>query len=406
MKSSKKIDSFQQIKVDELKPGMYVTGIFKTPTSRLRVKSEGYIRDLKKISDLKKAGIHFVSIDPSKEKKQDKIDNIFSNTTNEEQQKPTNTVSLDKEIQRAVTVVEEAKKLQKKFIKSIKTSQHINLNVADKVTSSIVDCVTRNKDALMCMSGLRSKNSYLIEHIINTSVLMTIFANYLGFDEETTQQLALGAFLHETGKVLLPEDILNKPTKLTPLEYDMIKSHILLGIEKLQTSDNKLSDITLAVVSQQSERLDGSGYPNSLSNDDISLYGRMMAIIDSYDAMTSERVYRKAIAPINAFKKLMNVTPDKLDQELVEKFIQCLGVYPVGTLVKLNSGKVGLVSQLNNNKPLNPFVRVFYNVKLKQAIPIQEIDLSKSKFHDQIDSSINPEDFNLNLIGFFKEAFS
>lgn len=131
----------------------------------------------------------------------------------------------------------------------------------------------------------------------------------------------------------------------------------------------------------------------------------MMNIIDRYDAMTSDRVYRSSMPPINAFKKLMAATPDKLDQELVEQFIQCLGVYPIGTLVKLHSGKVGIVSKLNPNKPLNPFVQVFYNVRLNQTIPITEIDLSRSKFNDQIDSCVKPEEFSLNLLGFFKEAF-
>jgi len=131
----------------------------------------------------------------------------------------------------------------------------------------------------------------------------------------------------------------------------------------------------------------------------------MIAIIDSYDAMTSDRPYRKGLPPINAFKILMSEAPQHYDETLVEKFIQCMGIYPVGTLVKLTSGKLGLISRLNKQRPLHPFVRVFYNARMNQAIPISEIDLSLPKHKDQIDCSIRPEEFNLNLIGFFKTAF-
>jgi len=131
----------------------------------------------------------------------------------------------------------------------------------------------------------------------------------------------------------------------------------------------------------------------------------MIAIVDSYDAMTADRVFKTSMQPINAFKILMAESPSSYDQSLVEQFIQCLGVYPVGTLVKLTSGKLGLISKLNPNKPLQPFVRVFYNTRLNQSIALEEINLSKKKYNDQIEKCIKPEEFNINLIGFFKAAF-
>jgi len=161
----------------------------------------------------------------------------------------------------------------------------------------------------------------------------------------------------------------------------------------------------MRMLSEHHERLDGSGYPNGLKGDEISKYGRMIAIVDSYDAMTCERPYKASMHPIAAFKALIAESPTYYDEELVEKFVQCLGVYPVGTLVKLNSGKLGLISKLNARKPLHPYVKVFYNTRLNQAVPIEEINLSKCKYKDQIDCCIKPEEFNLNLLGFFKTAF-
>lgn len=391
--------SLQQISVDELKPGMYVVALYETPETKIKINSEGYIKTEQIIEQLQSSGVHFVSVDPSKEKPVDSIDKVLG-------QEHDDIVSdnLATEIKKAKNIIDDAKKIQQEFINSFKSADKVNLQTAEKITLSIIASVFRNQDALLCYSNLRDKNSYLMEHSIKTSILMTLFARFLKFDDKTVRQLSLGAFLHDTGKALIAEEIINKPGKLTEQEYGKVKNHINLALKRL-TKINALNEITIKVIKEQSECLDGSGYPNGLKGDEISVYGRMMNIIDRYDAMTSERVYKSSIAPIKAFKKLMAETPDKLDQELVEQFIQCLGVYPIGTLVKLESGKVGLVTKLNNKKPLNPFVQVFYNVRLNQTIPIKEIDLSQPKFNDQIDSCVKPEEFNLNLLGFFKEAF-
>lgn len=267
----------------------------------------------------------------------------------------------------------------------------------------MVDSIFRNEDALTCMSRLQTKDSYLTEHSLNVSILMSVFAKYLGIDKRVIQELTLGAFLHDIGKVMIPAEILNKRGALTVKEHKIMQSHVALGLKMLEETPS-ISHIAVQMVKEHHERLDGSGYPNQLKGDEISRYGRMIAIIDSYDAMTCERPYKKSVHPINAFKTLVSES-SLYDEELVEKFIQCLGVYPVGTLVKLNSGKLGLISKLNKKKPLHPHVRVFYNTRMNQAIPIKEINLSESKYKDQIDCCIKPEEFNINLLGFFKTAF-
>jgi HD-GYP domain-containing protein (c-di-GMP phosphodiesterase class II) len=233
---------------------------------------------------------------------------------------------------------------------------------------------------------------------------MSIFAKYLGFDREVIEQLALGAFLHDIGKVLIPPEILHKPGKFTPQEYEVMKSHVYLGMEVLEDSPG-LSKLIIEIVAQHHERLDGKGYPNQLNEQQVTQYGRMIAIVDSYDAMTAERVYKAGMHPIKAFKILMKETDNGYDTALVEQFINCLGIYPIGTLVKLTSGKLGLISRLNKAQPLLPFVRVFYNTRLNQAIAMEELDLSQAKHKDQIDCCIKPQDFNINLLRFFKEAF-
>ncbi len=397
----------KKIPLAKLNTGMYVTAVFKKGRD-VAVKSEGYINNKAAIDKLKKIGIVEVMVDPSKEKKKEKVDKALpdipstplKNKVNNEN-KP---VPIEIEMKKAKKLYSDAKVLQTKLLSDIATGKEIDVNEVKQSTDAIVESIFKNQDALSCMSRLRMKDEYLIEHSLNVSILMTIFAKHLALEKTLIEQLALGAFLHDIGKILVPSEVLHKPGKLTAEEYEVMKQHVTLGINVLEELPD-ISTTVLSTVKEHHERLDGKGYPNKLSSDNISQYGRMIAIVDSYDAMTAERVYKAGMSPIKAFKILVGDAPNSYDEELVEKFIQCLGVYPVGTLVKLNSGKLGLISQLNRSRPLHPYVKVFYNTRLNQAIPIEEINLSESKHKDQIDSCIRPEEFKINLPAFFKAAF-
>lgn len=427
----------QSIPINELIPGMYVVAI-SYRKKNITIKSEGYILKQESVDKLIKAGIKSVIVDPTKQKKLESIDKVFSdvppisendientleNGNNEESAETPNaknikgysapdvtlynkepSVSIDQELLKANKLYDNAKSIQEKIIKSLRAHKTLNVKQLEENTNKMVDSIFRNQDALSCMSQLRDKDSYLVDHALNCSVLMSIFAKHLEIDANIIQELTLGAFLHDIGKVRIDDSVLNKPGELTEQEFDEVKTHVSHGLKILEDSPN-ISNIAMTLVREHHERLNGLGYPMHLIGDDISKYGRMMAIVDSYDAMTSDRPYKKGVFPIQAFKKLLRKCPDYYDEALVNEFIKCLGVYPVGTLVKLTSGKLGIISQLNSGKPLTPCVRVFYNTRLNQAIPIQEVDLSKAKHDDHIDCCIRPEDFNLNLLGFFKSAF-
>ena len=399
--------SNQKITINQLKPGMYVLSV-RTKGKSVNVKSEGYISSKENIQKLIKAGITHLTVDPSRQKKAEKTDKILpeikEKITPTKAKKSTNGISLDQEMTKASKLYDDAKSLQHKILNSLTEHKTINVLEAKESTDAIVDYIFRNQDALACMTRLRIKDEYLVEHSLNVSILMTLFAKHLAFDREIIENLALGAFLHDIGKVLVPPEILHKPGKLTPQEYEVMKSHVDLGLEVLKESPD-LPELVIEIVQQHHERLDGKGYPKQLTEQQISQVGRMIAIVDSYDAMTAERVYKVGMHPIKAFKILMKDAPDSYDNALVEQFVNCLGIYPIGTLVKLTSGKLGLISRLNKSQPLLPFVRVFYNTRLNQAIAMEELDLSQTKHKDQIDCCIKPGEFNINLLRFFKAAF-
>jgi len=397
----------QKITVKQLETGMYVLSV-RTKGKAVSVKSEGYISSKESIQKLMDAGITHLTVDPSRQKKADTINSpppeSHKDSTPQESPKTKNKVPLNQELVKAKKLYDDAKGLQHKILNSLTEHKTINVLEAKESTDAIVDSIFRNQDALACMTRLRIKDEYLVEHSLNVSILMTLFAKQLAFDREIIEQLALGAFLHDIGKVLIPAEILHKPGKLTPQEYEVMKSHVDLGMTVLKESP-ELPALVSNVVEQHHERLDGKGYPMQLDAKYITQYGRMIAIVDSYDAMTAERVYKAGMHPIKAFKILMNEADDAYDHNLVEHFVNCLGIYPIGTLVKLTSGKLGLISGLNKSQPLHPFVRVFYNTRLNQAIAMEEIDLSQAKHKDQIDCCIKPQDFNIDLLRFFKAAF-
>lgn len=398
----------KKIPLAELKIGMYVLSIV-TNDKDVNMKSQGYILKEESITHLKKSHVSHVVIDLSKMEEtatdnETAIKTASRETSKKAAEKPHHSASFDSEIKKAKAVYDNAKALQKKVLNDITQNKVIDTAVIKESTNAIVDSVFRNEDALSCLTQLKVKDDYLLEHSLNVSILIAIFCKHLNIEEMVIKELTLGAFLHDIGKIRIPDYVLNKPGKLTETEYAIMKQHVLLGIKVLEETPG-ISERSMLVVKEHHERMNGTGYPYALSEHSISQFGKMIAIVDSYDAMTAERVYKAGMHPINAFKILVKESPNCFDKTLVEQFIQCLGLYPVGTLVKLTSGKIGLISQVNANKPLQPVVNVFYNARLKQAVAIESIDLSKAKYNDKIDCCIKPDEFNLDLVKFFTTIF-
>ncbi|WP_394227174.1 HD-GYP domain-containing protein [Pseudoalteromonas spongiae] len=393
------------ILISELKPGMYVQGVVKQQGS-VKVKSEGWVRTQAAINKLAKSGILEVSVDPDKfiglnaEKNSDSSENAIETPKFD----PTKaTASFSSEANKAKKLYTEAKQLQSKAFDDIRAGRKIDVAPFKQVASGFIDSVFRNQDALACMTRIREKDAYLLEHSINVSVLMSIFAKHMGFEREVIHELATGALLHDIGKIKVPDAILNKPGKLTDAEFDEIKRHALYSKEILEESE--LSDIAIQVAGFHHERLDGKGYPFGLKDDEINQYVRMISIVDVYDALTAKRVYKDDMNPIQAFKILRAGCPSAFDSDLVARFIQCIGIHPVGTLVKLKSQKLGIVSQSNFEQPLKPTVKVFYSAKHQHYTEVQDLNLASNRIDDELESSIKPEDFGIDLIKFFRNAF-
>lgn len=402
----------QRVAIDELKVGMFVEAVTRQKGA-LKIKTRGRVKSQASIDKLRAQGILELAIDlenidptlepqPSAEPEAQQA----TSTDKAQQQRPqadptARSRSFDKEIANATKLYQQAKKLQKKAFSDVQAGRKVNCKDMEKVADAFIDSIFKNQDALTCMTRIREKDAYLLEHSVNVSVLMTILAKHMLLPRPLIHELATGALLHDIGKIKIDDSVLHKPGKLTDEEMKQMQSHVVYSKEILEQSGG-LSEVSLDIAANHHERLDGGGYPNGYTADELSMYARMIAIVDSYDAMTADRCYKEGMNPINAFKRLMKDTGSCFDATLVQKFIQAIGVHPVGTLVKLKSSKLGIVTQTNFVEPLKPVVKVFYHVRSNMYTEIRDIDLATSV--DEIDCCVKPENFKIDLAKFFKTA--
>jgi HD-GYP domain-containing protein (c-di-GMP phosphodiesterase class II) len=221
----------------------------------------------------------------------------------------------------------------------------------------------------------------------------------VGLDARTIHLAGVGGLLHDIGKVRIPDKILNKPGQFTDDEFRIMKNHVVDSKVILEATPG-ISEISILVAHEHHERHDGSGYAQGLNGDRISMMGRMAAICDVYDAITSDRVYHKGMAPHEALRKIFEWSKFHFDPLLVQQFMRAIGIYPVGTLVMLESGRIGIVLEQAEGNLLKPLIKVFFDSKRREYITSQEVDLSKSLGKgggDRITGHETPEKWGINL---------
>ena len=244
----------------------------------------------------------------------------------------------------------------------VKSGKTPNLKAVKGTVEGMIASLKRNPDALIWLSKLKQADNYTYSHAINCSILAVSFARHLGMGASELRDIAFGTLLFDIGKMKLPQDLLVKPGRLTGEEFTLLKKHVTYSIELLHESKG-VSPRALELVANHHERFDGSGYPGHLVGQNIPVMGRMAAIVDCYEAVTNDRPYAKGISSHEAIRKLYEWRDVDFQEQLVEQFIQCLGVYPTGSLVELNSGEVGVVYGQNRIRRLRPKVMMILNAE-------------------------------------------
>ncbi len=374
----------KKINVRQLKPGMFVhdmnCGWMEHPflTGTLKVKSD---KDIEKIVG---NGIHEVYIDTAKG-----LDVVDAPTENEvkaelehqmmnmaQKAKPVASASLREELEKSREVHSEAHKIVRNIMHDVRLGKQIELEQIDPMVEQMTASILRNKDALLSLCRIKNKDDYTFLHSISVGALLISFAHGLNLGRDTIKLLGIGGILHDIGKTKVPDEVLNKPGKLTEEEFLIMKSHVVLSRDILAETPG-IAQASLDVAAQHHERFDGSGYPLGLKGPEMSVYGQMASIVDVYDAITSDRCYHKGMEPTDALRKMFEWSKFHFNPELIHTFIRTIGIYPVGTLVMLESGKIGVVIEQHEKNLTRPVVRAVFDTRKSYYITPEDIDLSK-----------------------------
>ena len=282
--------------------------------------------------------------------------------------------TIEEELPRAREIERETRQLLGGIIDDARMGRLIDTPRAKVAIAELVASILRNPDALVCLNQLKDKDQYTATHSIRVCVLALAFGRHLELTEDELNILGLGALLHDIGKTKIPIEILNKPGRLTPDEFELMKSHVPRGVDILERTPG-IPPRAIEVARAHHERFDGSGYAMGLSGAQIGLFGQVGAIVDCYDAITSDRAYHAGMSAHDALRKMYEWRRKDFDDRLVENFIQCMGIYPIGSVVEMNTGSVGVVVSVNRMRRLRPRVALVLDARKQPYTDVRVIDL-------------------------------
>jgi HD-GYP domain-containing protein (c-di-GMP phosphodiesterase class II) len=285
-------------------------------------------------------------------------------------------VSLGEERRRAARLLPEVTGTLTTLIASARAGIKVDAGELEPLVQRMIASVMRNPDALVPLARLKQMDTYATEHAVATAALIIALGRQQGLGEPELEKLAMGALVKDIGHAAIDAKLIAKPGSLSRAEYSVMQSHVEEGLAVLEATA-RLPELAVAVLLEHHERFDGSGYPYHTAGENISAAGRMAAIVDSYDAMTSRRPYRLAISPSMALAQLYEERGNQFDPALVAAFVRTVGIYPVGTLVLLESGHLAVVDEIHPDNSLTPVVRVIYHTGRAQYVAPVTVDLAR-----------------------------
>lgn len=305
--------------------------------------------------------------------------------------------SLDEELIHAKEIRLRIERDFKKILLDMQNERHLDISELKDGIRAAVGSIIRNPAAFALVAQLEKSNEYAYSHALSTSIWCAHFGRHLGFERKEIEELALGGMLLDLGKIRLPPELLNKTATITAAEAQLIRRHVDFSI-RLLTRTKGISANIMRMVATHHERFSGKGYPQGLSNRDIPIYGRIAGIVDSYDAMTTPRPYSKRTqSPNEAINELYMLRDKSFQAELVEQFIQTVGLYPTGSLVELNSGAVGVVLEVNDLKRLYPTVMLVLDKDKQPLDQFETIDLSDNTAGLRVSRALPTGAFGINI---------
>lgn len=290
--------------------------------------------------------------------------------------------TTEEELPEAKMAMEKASECVERMLKLELSEGKVDIETVNSAVAPILNSMIRNSDAFMWLSKMRQHDAYSYEHALQNCALGIAFGRHMGLSKSSLNTLAAGLLLMDVGKIRLPKQLLTKSASLTPAEESIIRKHVAFSVDILRNTDG-IDEHVVNIALTHHEKYDGSGYPNGLVGSQTPAYGRMAAIIDCYDSQTTSTAYRTAVSEHHALQSIYNLRNKDFQPELVEQFIQCMGVYPTGSLVELSSGAVGAVLSQNTKQKLRPKVilildedkrpykkRRVFDLALEEGLPV------------------------------------
>lgn len=355
-----------RIHITQLRPGMRIEKLdrswFATPFFRHRMA----VTSMEQVEQLRACGVETLDVsgeiasdpDPASSVEEPDEESVIAGSSGMPVSTNPSTLPFEEELPAAKYVYTAAKNVIEQAMLDVRMGRDINMDAVNQVVSEMADSVLRNPDALTSLSRLKHFDEYTFFHSVNTSLLALSLGRNLGVEEPLLHQLGVGTLLHDIGKTKVPLEILNKPGKYEDHEFEIMKQHVMRGAEVLSGTTG-LTDNFLKPALEHHERVDGTGYPYRRQKSELSQSGMMAAVVDIYDAITSDRCYHKAKPAHEALQFLYLISQKgHLEHTLVQRFIQVVGVYPVGSIVRLNTGEVAIVTRINRQSPLEPVIMI------------------------------------------------
>lgn len=377
------------IAVSDLVCGMYIHSLSGSWLQHPFWKNSFLLDAEEDLLRLKQSGIRDVVIDlskgldvPAKAASQAAVSAPASSERKRRELAGSQQTSLEDELLLAQSICLTSKHAVMAMFADARMGKIIDTSQVPELVQEITSSIQRHPHALINLARLKNSDEYTYMHSVAVCALMIALARQLGLDSEQVHEAGIAGMLHDIGKMAIPEEVLNKPGRLSPAELDIVRRHPETG-HRLLAENGQVGPLVLDVCLHHHEKIDGSGYPEGLAGERLSPFARMGAVCDVYDAITSDRPYKAAWNPAEALGRMAQ-WHGHFDDELFQAFVKAVGIYPVGSLVRLESGRIGVVIEQAPSSLLKPRVKVFFSQLLRQAIPLEIIDLSQPGCNDRI----------------------
>lgn len=345
------------IKVDlrDLQIGDEVVRFDKSWLSTDFISHKILIHDASVINRMKENGVKYAYINPRKKSETkeegESAQEDFESVVETPEAEPL------KNLKQASGIYSESLKIVSNVLTDVRSGKMFNSDAIKYVSENITEMTLKDSRVMTSVTRLKQYDNYTFHHSMNVSIYAASLAAHLGMGKTGVEIAANSGLLHDIGKMFVPEEILNKPGALTEEEFAQVKSHVELGYDYLKKQG--VGCDKLSMVAEHHERNDGTGYPYGLRDKDISIFGKIGAIVDIYDAMTSDRVYHKGIPATSALKMMFQWADRHINKSVFEFFIKSIGIYPVGSVVVMSNQDKAVVAKINNKNPLTPVLVVF-----------------------------------------------